>query len=116
MAEDNLINQKVGLGFLRRLGQRNVKLAGNGEIALNMAREATYDLILMDVQMPIMDGLEATRLIRKEIGDNVLIVGVSANAFATDRENALKAGMNDYLEKPLSFDKLKGVIDKIIKG
>ncbi len=116
MAEDNLINQKVGLGFLQRLGQKNVKLAGNGEIALNMAREATYDLILMDVQMPVMDGLEATRLIRKEVGDDVLIVGVSANAFATDRENALKAGMNDYLEKPLSFDKLKGVIDKIIKG
>lgn len=106
LAEDNLVNQEVALELLRSVGLR-VDVADDGQIAVDLAREHAYDLILMDVQMPRMDGLAATAAIRK-MPDRakVPILAMTANAFAEDREACIAAGMNDHLSKPVDPDKL----------
>ncbi len=102
LVEDNKINQKVALALLARLGY-SADLAQNGIEAVHAASAKRYALILMDMQMPEMDGLQATRLIRGEIGPNqqITIVALTANAMRSDHEACLAAGMNDVLTKPL---------------
>ncbi|MBI5331059.1 MAG: response regulator [Betaproteobacteria bacterium] len=111
LVEDNAINQKLAATLLQREGHR-VALAEHGQEALERMQQNAFDLILMDMQMPVMDGLECTRRIRaleKERGGGrpVRIVAMTANAFPEDRDRCLQAGMDDYLSKPLRVDQLK---------
>jgi PAS domain S-box-containing protein len=112
VVEDNLINRAVATGILEKQGHSLVH-AGNGREALGLLEKATFDLILMDVQMPEMDGFEATRRIRAmEAGASRLtpIVAMTAHALAGDRERCLGAGMNDYIAKPIRKEDLLRVI------
>ena len=102
VVEDNVVNQKVALGMLAKVGCR-ADVAANGLEALEAVRRQRYDVVLMDVQMPVMDGLEATRQIRAQLPAERQphIVALTANAMADDRDRCLSAGMDDYLSKPL---------------
>jgi signal transduction histidine kinase/DNA-binding response OmpR family regulator len=120
IAEDNLVNQKVALKFLKNLGY-NADVAANGEEAIEALRHYPYKLVLMDVQMPVMDGLEATQLIRKaqaagetEFAREIHIVAMTANAMMGDRELCLSVGMDDYITKPLRPDAIKDVLVKFV--
>ncbi len=111
LVEDNTVNQKLALRLLERLGYR-ADLAGNGLEALEALRRQTYDVVLMDVQMPEMDGLEATRAICREWPpqQRPRIVAMTANAMKEDREICLAAGMNDYISKPIRVPELIRVL------
>jgi CheY-like chemotaxis protein len=111
VAEDNAVNQRVVQQLLAHLGYR-VDLAGNGLEVLDALERQTYDLILMDVQMPQMDGLEATRRIRARHGANAAlrIIAMTANALPGDRDLCLEAGMDGYLAKPIELDGLRASI------
>ena len=101
LVEDNVINQEVAAEFLHALGLE-VELADNGATAIQMARQHRYDVVLMDMQMPVLDGLDATREIRKLPGlDRLPILAMTANAMAGDRARCLAAGMNDHIAKPI---------------
>jgi len=106
LAEDNAVNQKLALRLLQQLGYR-ADLASNGFETIDSLERQVYDLILMDVQMPEMDGLEATRLIRaSEDITQPCIVAMTANAMEGDREMCIAAGMNDYISKPIRVNEL----------
>lgn len=111
LAEDNIINQKLALKILDKLGY-SADLAENGLIATEMAAAKVYDIILMDVQMPEMDGLEATRIIRKESETQAVIVAMTANAMKEDRQECLDAGMDDFLSKPVKPEELGAILKK----
>jgi CheY-like chemotaxis protein len=109
VAEDSPVNQTVALGMLKRLGLR-ADAVGNGLEAIEALKTIPYDLVLMDVQMPLMDGLEATRRIR-DAASPVLdrwipIIAMTANAMQGDRETCLQAGMDDYVAKPVKAEAL----------
>jgi two-component system sensor histidine kinase/response regulator len=109
LVEDNPVNQKVTIRMLQKLGCV-VELAENGQQALEKLERASYDIVLMDMQMPIMDGLTATRLLRQreqQTGHHQVVIALTANAMQTDRELCLEAGMDDYLSKPLTLDALQ---------
>ncbi len=114
LAEDNLVNQKVALKQLKTLGY-NADVASNGEEVLQLLEKNSYNLILMDCQMPILDGLETTREIRRRQQDlnkdYPIVVAMTANAMKEDRQMCMEAGMNDYLSKPVFKDKLAAVIE-----
>ncbi len=113
LAEDNAINQKLALRLLERMGYR-ADVAGNGMETLEALRRQRYDVVLMDVQMPEMDGLETTRHIRSEwaVQDQPRIIAMTANAMQEDREQCLAAGMDDYLSKPIRVDALIGALEQ----
>ncbi|MEJ8836895.1 PAS domain-containing protein [Ramlibacter sp. AN1133] len=115
IAEDNTTNQVVAFGMLRKLGYENVRLASNGIEAYQMASAEPFDIILMDCQMPEMDGYEATRRLRAA-GCTATIVAMTANAIKGDRERCLDAGMNDYLTKPIDIRLLRGVLARWASG
>ncbi|GEP34680.1 hypothetical protein NSZ01_24480 [Nocardioides szechwanensis] len=114
LAEDNAVNQKVAVLMLERLGQRPVVVSDGAE-AVEALRNAAYDLVLMDVQMPVMDGLEATRRIRADLPADrqPRIVAMTANALVEDREASLAAGMDDHLAKPVRAEELADVLARV---
>ena len=101
LAEDGLANQKLVLGILGRMGH-NADVAGDGRQAVEKYAAKQYDLVLMDVQMPEMDGIAATRAIRSSALEQPVIIALTANAFESDRQTCLDAGMDDFLIKPIS--------------
>ncbi|MBS1565197.1 MAG: response regulator [Bacteroidetes bacterium] len=111
IAEDNLINQQVIIHILSRLGYVP-ETVENGCEAVEAAAGKSYDIILMDMQMPEMDGLEATRHIRKAPGKQPVIVALTANTMQGDMEECLQAGMNDYLAKPVRLEDLVAMLEK----
>jgi PAS domain S-box-containing protein len=116
LAEDNPVNQKLASSLLERRGHR-VMVAGNGQEAVEMSGRRRFDLVLMDVQMPELDGLSATRLIRqreRERGLHLPIVAMTAHAMPGDRERCLEAGMDAYLSKPISPRELWEAIDQLL--
>ena len=126
VAEDNPVNQLVIKMMLAKLGYKNCKFVLDGEKAIEELRLSEingipdYSLILMDMQMPVMDGIEATKIIKDNYGDDSpKVCAVTANAFKEDLDKCFSAGMDDYLTKPLSLDELKALIyliaQKIIK-
>lgn len=115
VVEDNQVNQKVVTAVLRKRGF-SIELANDGQEALNkLDASAAFDLILMDVQMPVLDGLEATRLIRKEQRWNRLpIIAMTAHAMNGDKERCLEAGMNGYISKPVHPSLLLSTVDEFL--
>jgi CheY-like chemotaxis protein len=118
VVEDNKPNQAVARQLLEKLGYL-VELANNGVEALEMSADDDFDLVLMDVQMPRMDGYEATAELRSREraagSPHVPVIGLSARAMNGDRETALAVGMDDYLTKPLNFEQLKAALARWIR-
>ena len=116
LAEDNAVNQKLALRLLQQMGYR-ADLASNGVEAVESVQRQPYDVILMDVQMPEMDGLEASRRIvaASANGTRPRIVAMTANAMQGDREECLAAGMDDYLSKPIRVDQLVSALNNASK-
>jgi signal transduction histidine kinase/ligand-binding sensor domain-containing protein/DNA-binding response OmpR family regulator len=111
VADDNPVNQMLTARVLHKLGYV-AEIVSNGLHALNSAREKQFDLILMDVQMPEMDGLEATRQIRMQLTHQPVIIAMTANAIQGDREQCLDAGMDDYISKPVVLQVLVNALEK----
>jgi CheY-like chemotaxis protein len=116
VVEDNDVNQEVAKEMLNLMGF-GVEIAKDGEEAVRAVKEKAYDLVLMDCQMPVMDGFEATRVIRhnetcQESGVHLPIVALTADAVQGDREQCLAAGMDDYLAKPFTQGKLRDILEK----
>jgi two-component system, sensor histidine kinase and response regulator len=111
IAEDNLINQQVILHILTKLGYEPA-MAENGLEVIELIRTKSYDLILMDMQMPEMDGMEATRLIRQSAERQPVIIALTANTMQGDEDECIKAGMDDYLSKPLRLEDLISKLEK----
>ena len=114
LVEDNFINMEIAKEILLQIGFQ-VETAENGKMAVDMIENAEagyYDLVLMDIQMPVMDGYEATRIIRNKVkgGSEIPIIALSANAFEQDKMNSIKAGMNAHVSKPVNADVLCEVI------
>jgi CheY-like chemotaxis protein len=120
LAEDNIVNQKVTMTYLSQLGCQ-ADLAENGEQVLELMRSKDYDIILMDCQMPLLDGYDTTQAIRRiesnaQISRHVVIIAMTANAFTEDRDRCLAIGMDDFLSKPIRRQQLKETLeDWIIK-
>lgn len=113
LAEDNVVNQKLALRLLSQMGYR-ADVAANGLEVLQAVARQRYDVILMDVQMPDMDGLEATRRLCAQLSsaERPHIIAMTANAMQGDRELCLEAGMDDYLSKPIRVDELVNALDR----
>jgi PAS domain S-box-containing protein len=117
IAEDNLVNQRVAIYMLEKQGHQ-VKGVMNGQEVLEALEKGNFELILMDVQMPKMDGLKATQIIRKkekETGSHIPIVAMTAHALKGDRERCLQAGMDEYLSKPLNASQLIETINRVME-
>ncbi len=112
VVEDNAVNRQVAQGLLQKLGM-DVTLVENGAEAIGMVHAQDFDLIFMDMQMPVMDGLSATRALRAE-GCQIPIAGLTANAFASDRADCLAAGMDHFVSKPVTRAKLEEAIARLL--
>ena len=114
LIEDNLINQLIIVRKLKKLGHK-VDIANNGKEGVNMFQLKIYDIILMDIMMPVMDGLTATLKIREiEVNKkNTPIIAITANAFESDRNKCLSVGMNDYMTKPFSIEEFTEIIKNL---
>lgn len=115
VAEDNIVNQEILSATLTRRGIK-VVLAGSGKEVVNLLAQHHVDLILMDCNMPDMDGFEATDIIRKGQFKHIPIVAMTANAMEGDRERCLAAGMNDYISKPIKNDKLAEILSRFLRS
>lgn len=115
LAEDNPINRTVALHMLAKLGM-SADVAGNGHEVLKALESQNYDVILMDVQMPEMDGLQTTKEIRERIPDGPRIIAMTAAAFKSDREMCIEAGMDDYIRKPVRIDELAAALKLCKEG
>jgi len=116
LAEDNLVNQKVAVSVLEKQGHR-VTVVGDGQAVLTALEQQAFDLVLMDVQMPILDGLQTTRAIRtreQTSGGHIPIVAMTARAMKGDQEECLAAGMDAYVAKPLRRDDLDTVLRQVV--
>jgi PAS domain S-box-containing protein len=111
LAEDNATNRDVGLAQLQKLGYKATAVT-NGAQAVQAVIEGNFDLVLMDCEMPVMDGFEATRRIRASIHPAIPIIAVTADAMPADRDRCLREGMNDYISKPVELDRLEEVLAK----
>jgi CheY-like chemotaxis protein len=111
LAEDNAVNQMVAIQMLKRLGY-SADVAGNGLEVLQALERQPYDVVLMDVQMPEMDGLVAAQEIRKRWPRGPRIIAITAYALKGDRERCLAAGMDDYISKPIVIEELRRVLEK----
>ena len=115
LVEDNFVNQRVAVYMLAKLGHQ-VDVARHGREAIDMLSKSVYDLVLMDCQMPEMDGFEATRIIRDPastvLDHEVPVVAMTANAFPEDRARAIASGMNDFLAKPVDRSMLADMLEK----
>jgi signal transduction histidine kinase/PleD family two-component response regulator/HPt (histidine-containing phosphotransfer) domain-containing protein len=116
LAEDNMINQKLTVALLAKKGHR-ISVAGNGQEAVDLFKQRKFDIVLMDIQMPLMDGYEATREIRKfESSSNIRptpVIALTAHASGADRDNCLAAGMNQFVSKPIRAVGLYQLIDEL---
>jgi len=117
LAEDNLVNQRVALAVLKKLGLE-ADVAAHGREAVEAAQARRYDLILMDCQMPELDGYQATQAIREAEAPEgrAVILAMTANAMEGDRERCLAAGMDDYLPKPVTLDALREALGRWLPG
>ena len=119
VVDDNAVNQLVTCEFLRTLGY-DVETADDGRSALDMIAKHCFSVVLMDVQMPGMDGIEATRELRRREaqsgGRRNVVIALTANAFESDRERALAAGMDDFITKPVRLDLLARTLARSIRG
>jgi CheY-like chemotaxis protein/anti-sigma regulatory factor (Ser/Thr protein kinase) len=111
VAEDNVVNREVALALLRKLGYE-AEAVKNGIEVITEVERGGYDLVLMDCEMPVMDGFEATRRIRESLRPNIPIIALTANAMTDDRSRCLREGMNDYLAKPVDLGRLEDVLDR----
>jgi CheY-like chemotaxis protein len=120
LVEDNVTNQKVVRLMLKKLGYQQLEVANNGEEAVNMTAAKTYDIVFMDMQMPVMDGLEATKAIRQreeKLNQNRLtIIAMTAHAMGGDRESCIAVGMDDYISKPIKRNILAQIFERFQKA
>ena len=114
IAEDNIINQKVAVKLLNRFCE-NIDVVENGRLAVDAVKKNSYDMIFMDLQMPVMDGIEATKEIRKwenENGIHTNIIALTAHAQKSDEEKCFEAGMDDFISKPFKVEELEKIFSK----
>jgi CheY-like chemotaxis protein len=111
IVEDNFVNQKLLSKLLKKLNVASV-IANHGKEAIEILKLKKFPLIFMDIQMPELDGMETTKIIREEMKDNdTIIIALTANAMSGDREKYLQAGMNDYVSKPIDFSTIKDKLE-----
>lgn len=113
IAEDNLINQKVISKSLNKMGVQ-ADFAENGREVLTYVNKNPNCLIFMDVQMPLLDGIEATKMIRMHHKERPYIVAITSNTFSKEKNKCLESGMNDFISKPFTFDDLRQILLKYI--
>jgi len=111
VVEDNKINQRIAQKIFRSLGYE-VEIAVNGRVGYERIIAEKFDLVMMDMQMPILDGLETTRLVRSEVESQPIIIAMTANALQEDRDKCMEAGMDDYLSKPIKPSEIQAVLTK----
>jgi CheY-like chemotaxis protein len=115
VAEDERVNRVVIQRILEKLGHRAV-CVGSGEEAINILRERTFDLFLSDIQMPGLDGVATTKVIRGDLGLDIPVIALTAHAMQGDRDRFIEAGMNGYVSKPFEIDRLQQEIERVMSG
>jgi CheY-like chemotaxis protein len=118
LAEDSLVNQKLAIGLMEKCGH-SVMVANNGKEAIVALASQQFDVVLMDVEMPEMDGFEATAVIRvkeRQTGEHIPIIAMTAHAMKGDRERCLEAGMDDYVSKPIRAKRLFKTLESVLQG